>query len=35
MTCIRVVTWCGIFTGVLWFVALVMALASEKKTQDE
>ena len=35
MTCIRVFTWCGIFTGVLWFVALVMALAYEKKTQDE
>lgn len=28
----RIFTWCGLVTGVLWFIALVLALTGEKET---
>lgn len=34
MRLIRIFNWCGIFTGVLWFIALVLALTDEKEPEE-
>lgn len=31
MKLIRIFNWCGIFTGVLWFIALVLALTGDEE----
>lgn len=35
MRLIHIFNWCGIFTGVLWFIALVLALTDEKEPEED
>ncbi len=32
ITTIRILTWCGIFAGITWFIALCLALAYNEKS---